>query len=65
MKKYTFEIIDAENDSGDALLQFTPEFLEEQDWQVNDNIKMTVEGNALILVNLDKQKRESIHQQVP
>jgi hypothetical protein len=65
MKNYTFEIIDAEDDSGDSLLQFTPEFLEEQDWQVNDTIKMTVEGNALILVNLDKQKRESIHQQVP
>ena len=65
MKKYTFEIIDAEDGSGDSLLQFTPEFLKEQDWQVNDTIKMTVEGNALILVNLDKQKRESIHQQVP
>ena len=65
MKRHVFEIIDAEDGSGDSLLQFTPEFLEEEDWRVNDNIKMTIEGNALILVNLDKQRRESIHQQIP
>ena len=65
MKKYTFELVEADDDSGDSLLQFTPEFLEEHGWRVNDNIRMTVEGNALIIVNLDRQRRESIHQQIP
>ena len=60
MKTYTAEILDAEDGSGDAILQLPPDFCQEDDWREGDNIHMKVEGQALIMKNLSKEERESL-----
>jgi hypothetical protein len=60
MKNYTFDILDAEDGSGDAVLQFSEEFLKDEDWRVNDRISFKVEGNSLIMQNLDWMEREGL-----
>ena len=57
------EIKDAEDGSGDGILEFPPEFCKEQDWCEGDIIDMVVEGESLILRNLSKEEREGISKQ--
>lgn len=57
MKNYHFEIIDAEDGSGDSILQFDEEFLKDNDWRAGDNLKLVVEGEALIISNEDWKSR--------
>ena len=51
-KSYTFDVVDAEDGSEDKILQFTEEFLSDQDWRVDDIISFDVqEDNSVILKN--------------
>jgi len=65
MKSFTAEILEAEDGSGDGILQFPPEFCIQQDWREGDNIHMTVEDGALVLRNTSKEKRENLSDQAP
>lgn len=66
-KSYTFDVVDAEDGSEDKMLQFTEEFLADQDWRVDDVISFVVhEDNTVILKNKTWETRnESISKQVP
>jgi len=66
-KSYTFDVVDAEDGSGDKILQFTDEFLADQDWRVDDIISFDVqEDNSVILKNKTWETRnESIPKQIP
>lgn len=60
MRSFTAEILDAEDGSGDGILQFPDEFCLEQDWREGDTIHMEVVNGELIIRNLDWMKRENI-----
>lgn len=60
MKSFITEIVDAEDGSGDGILQFSPEFCNEYDWCEGDTLNMQVEGDVLIIRNLSKEKRENL-----
>lgn len=66
-KKYVFEVVTAEDGSGDQLLQFSEEFLADHDWRTDDVISFDVqEDNSIILKNKTWEARnESISKQVP
>lgn len=66
-KKYVFEVVAAEDGSGDQLLQFSEEFLADHDWRTDDVISFGVqEDNSIILKNKTWEARnESISKQVP
>ena len=63
MKMFTTEILDAEDGSGDGVLQLPPEFCAEDDWREGDTIHIKVEGTNLVLKNLSKENRESLFNQ--
>lgn len=65
MKSFITTIIDAEDGSGDGILQFPDDFLEESGWKEGDRLSMRVEDTALIIENIDWKERESLHKQVP
>lgn len=65
MKKFTAEIIEADDGTGDGILQFPDEFINEQDWREGDNIHMEVINGELIMRNLDWMKRENLSDQAP
>ena len=56
MKSYICDVIQDE-ETGDQILQFPEELLEQCDWRIGDklNFKLTPEG--IVLTNLDWQKR--------
>lgn len=60
MKTFTTTITDAEDGSGDGILQFPDEFILTSGWKEGDRIKMRVEGEALIIENLDWKEREDL-----
>lgn len=66
-KKYTLDVVDAEDGSEDKMLQFSEEFLAEHDWRVDDVISFDVqEDKSIILKNKTWEARnESISKQVP
>jgi len=66
-KTYIFDVVDAEDDSGDKVLQFSEEFLAEQDWRVDDVISFDIqEDMSVILKNKTWEVRnESLPKQIP
>ena len=57
-KSYTFDVVAAEDGSGDQMLQFSEEFLAENDWQVDDVISFDLqEDKSIILKNKTWEKR--------
>ncbi|CAB5221703.1 hypothetical protein UFOVP242_32 [uncultured Caudovirales phage] len=60
MKTYTAEILDAEDGSGDAILQLPEDFCKDDDWREGDRIHMEVVDGAIIMKNIDRNKRESL-----
>ena len=66
-KSYTFDVVAAEDESGDQMLQFSEEFLAENDWQVDDVISFDLqEDKSIILKNKTWEKRnESLPKQIP
>ena len=65
MKTYTAEILDAEDGSGDAVLQLPDDLCKEDDWREGDRIEMEVVDGAIIMKNLDRNRREGIFEQIP
>jgi hypothetical protein len=57
---FTAEVIEAEDGSGDAILQFPEEFVSHNDWREGDRIHMEVVGESLVMKNLDWMARENI-----
>ena len=65
MKTYTAEILDAEDGSGDAVLQLPDDFCKEDDWREGDRIEIEVVDGAIKMKNLDRNRREGIFEQIP
>lgn len=65
MKTYTAEILDAEDGSGDGVLQLPENFCKDDDWREGDRIEMEVADGAIIMKNLDRNRREGIFEQIP
>ena len=58
-KSYTLEVVDADDGSGDKVIQFTEEFLKESDWQADDEILFKVGSDGSIeMRNLSWEKRQ-------
>ena len=66
-KTYTLDVVAAEDGSGDQMLQFSEEFLAENDWRVDDVISFDLqEDKSIILKNKTREVRnESISKQIP
>jgi len=66
-KNYVFDVVDAEDGSEDKILQFSEEFLADNDWRVDDVISFDMqEDKSIILKNKTWEARnESISKQVP
>ena len=66
-KKYTLDVVDAEDGSEDKMLQFSEEFLAEHDWRVDDVISFDLqEDKSIILKNKTWEARnESLPKQIP
>ena len=60
MKTYIAEILEAEDGSGDSILQLPEDFCKEENWLEGDTLEFEVEGQAIIIRNIDRNKRESI-----
>jgi hypothetical protein len=65
MKTYTAEILDAEDGSGDAVLQLPDDFCKDDDWREGDCIEMEVVDGVIKMKNLDRNRREGIFEQIP
>ena len=65
MKTYTAEILDAEDGSGDGILQLPDDFCKEDDWREGDRIEMEVVDGTIKMKNLDRNRREGIFEQIP
>ena len=65
MKTYTAEILDAEDGSGDGVLQLPEDFCKDDDWREGDHIDMEIVGKTLVMTNLDRNRREGIFKQIP
>jgi len=66
-KVYTLDVVAADDGSEDQMLQFTEEFLAENDWRVDDVISFDLqEDKSIILKNKTWEVRnESISKQIP
>ena len=66
-KTYTLDVVAAEDGSGDQMLQFSEEFLAENDWRVDDVISFDLqEDKSIILKNKTwEQRNESLSKQIP
>jgi hypothetical protein len=66
-KSYIFDVVDAEDGSGDKVLQFTEEFLTDHDWRADDVISFDLqEDKSVILKNKTWELRnESLPKQIP
>ena len=65
MKTYTAEILDAEDGTGDGILQLPEDFCKEDDWREGDRIEMEVVDGTIKMKNLDRNRREGIFEQIP
>ena len=66
-KVYTLDVVAADDGSEDQMLQFSEEFLAENDWQVDDVISFDLqEDKSIILKNKTWEARnESLSKQIP
>ena len=66
-KKYILDVVDAEDGSGDMMLQFSEEFLSDHDWRPDDVISFDMqEDKSIILRNKTWELRnESLPKQIP
>jgi hypothetical protein len=48
-KKYVSEVIEADDGSGDAILQFPDEMIETLGWKEGDTLSITTENDSIIL----------------
>jgi hypothetical protein len=66
-KVYTLDVVAAEDGSEDQMLQFSEEFLADNDWRVDDVISFDLqEDKSIILKNKTwEQRNESLSKQIP
>jgi len=66
-KVYTLDVVAADDGSEDQMLQFSEEFLAENDWRVDDVISFDLqEDKSIILKNKTwEQRNESLSKQIP
>ena len=66
-KVYTLDVVAAEDGSEDQMLQFSKEFLADNDWRVDDVISFDLqEDKSIILKNKTwEQRNESLSKQIP
>jgi hypothetical protein len=66
-KVYTLDVVAADDGSEDQMLQFSEEFLAENDWRVDDVISFDLqEDKSIILKNKTWEARnESLSKQIP
>ena len=66
-KNYVFDVVAAEDGSEDQMLQFSEEFLADNDWRVDDVISFDMqEDKSIILKNKTwEQINESLPKQIP
>ena len=57
MKMYIADIIEADDGTGDAILQFPDELIEETGWKEGTVLNLVVDGDKLIIT---EKKNESI-----
>ena len=66
-KTYTLDVVAADDGSEDQMLQFSEEFLADNDWRVDDEISFDLqEDKSIILKNKTwEQRNESLSKQIP
>ena len=59
MKKYySANIVDSEDGSGDGILTFDPEMLQDLDWREGDQISFKVNDGVVSIINQSKALRD-------
>lgn len=52
MKSYVFDVVEADDNSGDLVLQLTEEFCKEEDWRTGDIIEwVDLKNGSYQLIN--------------
>ena len=65
-KSFITEIIEADDGTGDGILQFPDEMLQDEDWREGDVLKLLNENNTIVITNVTKKERdEGLPQQLP
>jgi hypothetical protein len=54
-KFYSANVIEAQDGSGDMLLEFDKNFLEDSGWRINDEISIKLENNKIVLRNVTQE----------
>ena len=57
-RSFITEIIDANDGTGDGILQFPDEMLQNDDWREGDVLQLLNENNTIIMTNLTKKERD-------
>lgn len=60
MKTFTTTITDTDDGTGDGILQLPEDFCKEDDWREGDRISLEVKDGSIVMINIDRNKRESI-----
>jgi hypothetical protein len=58
MKTYTADIVEADDGSGDAILEFPEDFIADQQWETGDTLSFKLEDGVIVLKNLTKEIRD-------
>ena len=65
MKTYIAEILDAEDGSGDGILQLPEDFTKNEGWLEGDTLSIEAVNDTIVIKNIDRNKREGLHKQIP
>lgn len=57
MKSYTSKVV-AINVFGEAIITLPEDLVKELDWRLHDNLSFEIDGDAIIVKNITKEKRE-------
>ena len=57
-RSFITEIIDANDGTGDGILQFPDEMLQNDDWREGDVLQLLNENNTIIMTNITKKERD-------
>lgn len=58
MKTYTADVVEADDGSGDAILEFPEDFIADQQWETGDTLSIKLEDDVIVLKNLTKEIRD-------
>jgi hypothetical protein len=65
-KSFITEIIETDDGTGDGILQFPDEMLQDEDWREGDVLKLLNENNTIVITNVTKKERdEGLPKQLP